>query len=73
MLCEEEHQRLKQMVSMHDSSWPAPVFTHGDLNPANSLISGDRVVGIIDWGFSGWYPNYWEYTSAWCGNDTTTG
>ncbi|QKD61532.2 serine/threonine protein kinase [Fusarium oxysporum Fo47] len=45
-----------------------PVFTHGDLNPFNILVRGDQVVGIIDWEFAGWYPCYWEYTSAWYGN-----
>jgi hypothetical protein len=22
------------------------------------------IVGIIDWETAGWYPSYWEYTSA---------
>ncbi|KAL2826834.1 kinase-like domain-containing protein [Aspergillus cavernicola] len=46
--------------------------THGDLNPSNILVRGDRVTGIIDWEFSGWYPCYWEYTTAWLGNVTRT-
>ncbi len=40
-------------------------FTHGDLTLGNVLIAGDigcrRVVGIVDWEQSGWYPEYWEY------------
>ncbi|KAF3017292.1 hypothetical protein E8E15_004805 [Penicillium rubens] len=24
----------------------------------------DDIVGIIDWETSGWYPSYWEYTTA---------
>lgn len=55
------------------SSWRPPVFTHADLNPFNILIRGDRVVGLVDWEISGWYPNYWEYTSAWLGSATRTG
>ena len=23
-----------------------------------------RVIAIIDWGQSGWYPEYWEYCKA---------
>jgi hypothetical protein len=23
-----------------------------------------KVVGLIDWELSGWYPEYWEYTKA---------
>jgi hypothetical protein len=69
---EGEWQDIEKMVAMQDSSWPPPVFTHGDLNPANIIVRGDKVVGIIDWEFAGWYPHYWEYTSAWYGNVTRT-
>lgn len=61
------------MAAMQDASWPPPVFTHADLNPFNILIRDEKVVGIIDWEFAGWYPFYWEYTSAWHGNITRTG
>jgi hypothetical protein len=39
-------------------------FTHADLHPCNVLVSAGepcRVVAIIDWHQSGWYPDYWEY------------
>lgn len=41
------------------------VFTHADLNPSNILITSSRseccrIVAIIDWHQSGWYPAYWE-------------
>ncbi|KAM5441717.1 hypothetical protein MferCBS31731_003399 [Microsporum ferrugineum] len=61
----QEWEDVKTMAKMQDGPWPAPVFTHGDLNPSNIFVQGDKVVGIIDWEFSGWYPSYWEYTSAW--------
>jgi thiamine kinase-like enzyme len=60
------------MVAMHDGPWPPPVFTHADLSPFNILLLGDKVVGIIDWELSGWYPHYWEYTSAWLSSVTRT-
>lgn len=61
----QEGQEMADMEAMQDGQWPPPVFTHADLNPSNILVHGSEVVGIIDWEFSGWYPHYWEYTSAW--------
>ncbi|KAF2264792.1 hypothetical protein CC78DRAFT_516300 [Lojkania enalia] len=69
---DQDWHNLQDMMSKQDGPWPPPVFTHGDLNPFNVLVCGDNVAGIIDWEFSGWYPHYWEYTSAWFGNVTRT-
>jgi aminoglycoside phosphotransferase len=62
-----EWLEMKRMADMQDGLWPLPVFTHGDLNPFNIRLRDGKVVGIIDWECSGWYPCYWEYTSAWHG------
>jgi aminoglycoside phosphotransferase len=70
---DEDWKDIKAMAQKQDGPWPAPVFTHGDLNPSNILVHGDRVVGIIDWEFAGWYPYYWEYTSAWQAHLTRQG
>jgi hypothetical protein len=46
------------------------VFTHGDLHFSNIIISpvGSKVVGIIDWEFAGFYPEYWEWAKLkWAG------
>ena len=43
------------------------VLTHGDLRPANIIITAKspaRVVAIVDWEQAGWYPDYWEYCKA---------
>jgi hypothetical protein len=43
------------------------IFTHADLHPSNILVStgsNPRVIAIIDWHQSGWYPAYWEYCKA---------
>jgi Phosphotransferase enzyme family len=43
------------------------VFTHADLHPSNIMISRDaepKIIAIIDWTQSGWYPDYWEYCKA---------
>lgn len=36
------------------------VFTHGDLNPTNLLLSNDGVLWVIDWQTSGFYPIWME-------------
>ncbi|KAJ7672547.1 kinase-like domain-containing protein [Mycena polygramma] len=43
-------------------------FTHTDLHDANIIVSPttSKVIGIIDWQESGWYPGYWEYVKASC-------
>jgi thiamine kinase-like enzyme len=40
-------------------------FTHADLTPSNIILSSSKsgpqkIVAIIDWHQSGWYPAYWE-------------
>ncbi|KAK4237713.1 kinase-like domain-containing protein [Achaetomium macrosporum] len=32
-------------------------LTHGDLHLGN-------ILGLVDWGQAGWYPDYWEYCKA---------
>ena len=54
---------INQLITLHGGHW-ALVFTHGDLSSLNILVRGDEVVGIIDWETAGWYPAYWEYTTA---------
>lgn len=40
-------------------------FTHGDLKAHKILVDDDRhLSGFLDWGYSGWYPEYWEFTTA---------
>jgi hypothetical protein len=54
------------------------VFSHGDLQDRNLIISqvgehgdGHRLfkVTLIDWQFSGWYPDYWEFRFTACTNN----
>ena len=43
------------------------VFTHGDIRPANVIVSATdppQIVTIVDWEQAGWYPAYWEYCKA---------
>lgn len=64
----DDYDSLEAMIIKQDGPWPSPVYTHGDLNPSNILVRKSKVVGIIDWEFSGWYPPYWEFTTTWYGN-----
>ena len=55
---------LKRFIPYgNDSSEPKCVCTHSDLRPANiRAAEGGKwmIRGIIDWEFSGFYPDYWE-------------
>ncbi|KAK8224934.1 kinase-like domain-containing protein [Phyllosticta capitalensis] len=40
------------------------VFSHGDLKPHNIMVHQGRVSGIIDFESAGWYPEFWDFTTA---------
>ena len=64
--CEtHSHPEVCELIAMHEQgAWPL-CFTHGDLSSLNILVRGEDIVGIIDWETAGWFPSYWEYTTAW--------
>ena len=53
----------KDVAAMHTKSYRT-CFTHADMVPRNIIVRDGHVLAIIDWGFSGWYPEYWEYTKG---------
>lgn len=53
----------EEVAKVHTTSYRT-CFTHGDLVPRNILVRDGCVAAIIDWGFAGWYPEYWEFTKA---------
>ncbi|EME48351.1 hypothetical protein DOTSEDRAFT_67429 [Dothistroma septosporum NZE10] len=55
---------VNELIQLHNREWPLPVFTHGDLSSLNIMADGDRITGIVDWETAGWFPYYWEYTTA---------
>ena len=40
------------------------VFSHGDLKPHNILVKDGHITGFLDWESAGWYPDYWDFTTA---------
>lgn len=55
---------LGQEVNKTHTSRYQTCFAHADLAPRNIIVRNGRVAAIIDWGFAGWYPEYWEFTKA---------
>ena len=40
------------------------LLTHSDIAPRNILVRDGKIVAILDWELSGFYPEYWEYVKA---------
>jgi aminoglycoside phosphotransferase len=59
-----KYDDVQKLIDLHHKAWEGPTSTHGDLSSFNILVRGDEVVGVIDWETAGWYPSYWEYTTA---------
>lgn len=53
----------EEVAKVHTTSYRT-CFTHGDLAPRNIVVRNGRVAAIIDWGYAGWYPEYWEFTKG---------
>lgn len=59
-LFEEKLGSAKRMQSRKH----AIVYTHGDLKHHSIMIHNGHISGFIDWESAGWYPEYWEFTTA---------
>ncbi|KAJ9636922.1 hypothetical protein H2204_005068 [Knufia peltigerae] len=55
---------ITEMIQLQKQEWGSPVLTHGDLSSLNIMVHKGDITGIIDWETSGWWPPYWEYTTA---------
>lgn len=51
---------IRHMVSTQLKTNHRIVLTHGDFVPQNIIVKDGKVVGIIDWELTGWYPEYWD-------------
>jgi len=54
-------KRANPNAAPFDSSLPL-VFTHFDLSPRNLLLDERNRLWVIDFQFSGFYPQWFEYT-----------
>ena len=61
----DRNAQIGRMIQLQDRRQYETKLTHGNFNSLNILIKDDKIVGIIDWEMTGWYPDYWEFTSAW--------
>ncbi|KAF8956720.1 kinase-like domain-containing protein [Flammula alnicola] len=66
---EEFIERAHKDLGLPHLPYDSPiVFTHGDLNFSNIMITQRSVkdppvvVAIVDWEQSGWMPSFWEYS-----------
>ena len=50
-----------QCQPLDQSAFDSLVFTHNDLNMRNLLLDDDGVLWVVDWGWSGFYPPWFEY------------
>ncbi|KAF2101986.1 kinase-like protein, partial [Rhizodiscina lignyota] len=55
----QEPRTLDQLVQEYKDKFPKGgpyVFTHGDLNLSNIIVSEGKITGVIDWERAGFYP-----------------
>ncbi|OAA66983.1 Protein kinase-like domain protein [Niveomyces insectorum RCEF 264] len=60
-LYEQTPHAIRRALARRQRTDHRVVLTHGDLGPHNIIVRDGRIVGLIDWESSGWYPEYWEY------------
>jgi len=64
VLRERNKPGYQQIIDTHSRSYMSK-FTHADFAPRNIMVTrNSTVTAIVDWAYSGWYPEYWEYTRA---------
>jgi aminoglycoside phosphotransferase (APT) family kinase protein len=55
----EDPQKLNQLLQELKDNFPKGgpyVFTRGDLNLSNIIVSEGKITGIVDWEWGGFYP-----------------
>ncbi len=60
----EDRSAVESVVKKSHGKPHMLCFTHGDLRHQNLLMQNGRLSGLVDWGSSGWFPEYWDYTGA---------
>ena len=52
---------IRAAISSYFDNQNKITFTHGDLTPRNIIVKDGNIQALLDWEYSGWYPEYWEY------------
>lgn len=65
-LTNQEVADFRKLIALQDSKTGERriCFTHGDASSSNILVKDGKVVSLIDFELSGFYPEYWEYATA---------
>ncbi|KAE8443916.1 hypothetical protein EG329_001226 [Mollisiaceae sp. DMI_Dod_QoI] len=64
MMTDEERSEISRLIRLQDEGKHKTCFTHGDASSSNILVKKGKVVALIDFEMSGFYPEYWEYANA---------
>lgn len=58
-------EKLRSARRLQSLQRPGVKFTHGDIKHHNILVDEEgHITGLLDWESAGWYPEFWEYTTA---------
>jgi len=61
---EDDRKLMTKLVDVHAEKSHEIYFTHGDASSSNILVRNGKVAALIDFEMSGFFPEYWEYTTA---------
>lgn len=62
---DEYEEKLRSAKRLQSLQRPGVKFTHGDIKHHNFLVDDEgHITGMLDWEAAGWYPAFWEYTTA---------
>ncbi|KAL2798160.1 hypothetical protein BJX66DRAFT_295805, partial [Aspergillus keveii] len=53
-------RRLEYRNDTIDLSLNPLVFCHGDICPRNIILEDDGSICLVDWGYAGFYPRFFE-------------
>lgn len=61
----EYEEKINRARKLQTLQRPGVKFTHGDFKHHNILVDKEgHITGFLDWESAGWYPEFWEYTTA---------
>lgn len=55
---------IQDLIDIQDNTNHQICFTHGDAHSGNFLVRNGKIVAVLDFEMSGFFPEHWEYTTA---------